>query len=114
MDIEAVVARRLMAQVGCKAFLEVPADAPERFIVVEQTGGGGAFKEDVQLDIDCFAQANQRKAAKALAREVGEAVPDLDAEPNVFNPRVENTYRLNDPESGRSRYIVQISLTTCE
>lgn len=114
MDIEAVVARHLKAKLGCNAYLEVPKNAPETFITVEQTGGGGNMLERVQFDIDCFAGRNQRKAAKALATSVCAAIPNLDEETNLFHPKVENTYRMNDPDSGRSRYVVQASVYVCE
>ena len=42
------------------------------------------------------------------------AVCDLDEEPNVFHPEVTNCYRQNDPDTGRSRYIVQAQLWVCE
>lgn len=112
MDVEEVVARRLCAAVGLPAYLDVPEDAPEEFLVVEQTGGGGTFLDAVRLDVDCWAKTRKRaKAASALVRA---AVPDLDEEPNVFNPRVENVYRMNDPDTGRPRYVVSLSLWVCE
>ena len=45
---------------------------------------------------------------------MGACVCDLDEEPNVFHPEVTNCYRQNDPDTGRSRYIVQAQLWVCE
>ena len=98
MDIEAVVARRLSEAVGVPGRVEVTADAPESFISVERLGGGGSMFE----------------AAQALSEKVKAAVCDLDEEPNVFHPEVTNCYRQNDPDTGRSRYIVQAQLWVCE
>lgn len=112
MDVEAVVARRLKAATGLPAYLEVPKDAPDEFITVEQTGGGGGFLDPAQLDVDCWAQT--RKRAKAMAEVVKVAVPDLDEEPNVFHPTVENCYRMPDPDTGRPRYVVGIQVWICE
>ena len=114
MDIEATVARRLSKAVGAPAYLEVPERAPDSFITVERIGGGGSMFEPCQLAVDCWAKKKQRKAAQALSERVSAAVYDLDEEPNVFHPEVTNTYRQNDPDTGRSRYIVQIQLWVCE
>lgn len=114
MDVEAVVARRLGESTGVRAFLEVPPDAPQRFITVELISGGGSYMESAQLDIDCWAPKGQRKAASALARAVKAAVLDLDEEPNIFYPTVENAYRMNDPDTGRARYVVQAQVWVCE
>ena len=114
MDIEAVVARRLSDAVGVPARVEVTGATPERFISVERLGGGGSMFEPVQLAIDCWAGKKQRKAAQALSEKVKAAVYDLDEEPSVFHPEVTNCYRQNDPDTGRSRYIVQAQLWVCE
>lgn len=116
MDIEAVVARRLAAYTGVPAFPDVPAkdDAPDEFLTVEQTGGGGTYMDAVRLDVDCWALPNQRKRAQAIAGQVRAAVPDLDEEPNVFHPEAEGCYRMNDPDTGRARYVVGVSLWVCE
>lgn len=116
MDVEAVVARRISAATGIPAFLEMPSaeNDPGELVTVEQTGGGGGYMEPVMLDIDCWSGKKQRKRAKAIAELVLKAVPDLDDEPDIFSPKVENVYRMNDPDTGRSRYVVQISLWVCE
>lgn len=114
MDIEATVARRLSKAVGVPAYLEVPERAPDGFITVERIGGGGSMFEPVQIAVDCWAKKKQRKKALALAERVKAATYDLDEEPNVFHPEVTNCYRQNDPDTGRSRYIVQIQLWVCE
>lgn len=117
MDVETVVARRLSASTGIPAFLEMPAaeDDPGELITVEQTGGGGGYLEPVMLDVDCWAAGKgQRKRARALAEAVKLSVPDLEDEPDIFGPRVENSYRMNDPDTGRSRYVVSLTLWVCE
>lgn len=114
MDIEAAVARRIAKATGVPAYPEVPKDAPGSFATVERIGGGGSYMEPVQLAIDCWAGKKQRKAAQALSERVKEAVYGLDEEPNVFHPEVTNTYRQNDPDTGRSRYIVQAQVWVCE
>lgn len=114
MDIEAVAARRLSKAVGVPACLEVSEESPDSFISVERIGGGGSMLEPVRLAVDCWAKKEQRKQALALAEKVKAAACDLDEEPNVFHPEVTNCYRQNDPDTGRSRYIVQIQIRVCE
>lgn len=114
MDIEAAVARRIAKATGAPAYLEVPERMPDSFTTVERIGGGGSYMEPVQLAIDCWAGKKQRKAAQALSERVKTAVYGLDEEPNVFHPEVTNTYRQNDPDTGRSRYIVQAQVWVCE
>lgn len=114
MDIEAAVARRIAKATGVPAYPEVPKDAPGSFTTVERIGGGGSYMEPAQLAVDCWAGKKQRKAAQALSEKVKAAVYDLDEDPNIFNPEVTNCYRQNDPDTGRSRYIVQIQVWVCE
>ena len=114
MDIEAAVARRIAKATGVPAYPEVPKDAPGSFATVERIGGGGSYMEPVLLAIDCWAGRKQRKAAQALSERVKAAVYGLDEEQNVFHPEVTNTYRQNDPDTGRSRYIVQAQVWVCE
>lgn len=112
MDVEEVVGRRLGDATGILAYLDVPKDAPDEFVTVELTGGGGTYLEAVALDVDCWAST--RKRAKAMSKIVAAAVPELDEEPNIFGPKVENVYRMNDPDTGRPRYVVSLSLWVCE
>lgn len=116
MDVEAIVARRLSETIGLPAFLEMPAkeNDPGELITVEQTSGGGGFLEPFALDVDCWSTVKQRKRTKAISDLVKQAVPDLEDELNIFNPKVENVYRMNDPDTGRSRYVVSITLWVCE
>ena len=116
MDVEAVVAGRLMGATGVRAYLEVPPDAPDEFVTVEQTGGGAGMLDPVQLDVDCWASKRKggRRRARAIASLVEAAVAGLDEEPNIFHPTVENCYRMPDPDTGRPRYVVQVQVWVCE
>lgn len=118
MDIERVVAERLMEETGIPAFLEMPErdEDPGDLITVMRTGGGGSYMETVQVDVDCWStkKGGGRKRAKQIADLVRAAALDLDEEPNIFHPRPVNTYRDNDPDTRRPRYVVQIELWVCE
>lgn len=118
MDIEDVVARRLAASTGIPAFIEMPPgdSDPGDLVTVELTGGGGTYMDAATLDVDCWSTkaGGGRKRAREIAELVKRAVPDLEDEPNIFHPEVENVYRMNDPDTRRPRYVVQVQLWVCE
>jgi hypothetical protein len=115
MDIEQTVARLLMQATGIQAYLSVPADTPDEFLVVTQTmRTGGRFNPTCSLDVDVWGKdEHARIRAYELAQLVIDAVPNLDSEPNLFAPTTTNLYRNPDADSGRMRYTVQIEITVC-
>lgn len=117
MDVEATIAKALKDALGTPAYLEVPANAPDAFITVEQTSMdtlcdhlGNPVLANVSLDVDCWCLKNQRKQAAALANSAIKALSSLSTEPTTTT-KCTNSYRENDPDTGRSRYIVQIETT---
>lgn len=116
MDVERVVAGRLSASTGVPAFLEMPegSEDPGDLITVELTGGGGNLLEACLIDVDCWSTGKDRRRAREIAEAVSAAVCDLDEEPNIFHPVVTNRYRMNDPDTRRPRYVVQVELYVCE
>lgn len=114
MDVEAIIAKALKSALDVPAYLEVPENAPDSFVTVEQTSMetmsdhlGKPIMANVSLDVDCWCLKNQRKQAAALADSVIKALSSLETEP-ITTTKHENTYRENDPDTGRSRYVVQI------
>lgn len=116
MDVEAVVAKRLMDETQIKAFLSVPDDTPDEFLTVEMTSeGGDRFKQSYSLDVDVWGKdEHARLRTYEMAHDVMLAVPTLEEEPNIFSPKVTNCYRSADYDTGRMRYVVQIELLVCE
>lgn len=117
VDIEAVVARFFCEAVGVTAYIEVPAKPADEYVSVEQTGGGDSIFDPVSLSIDCVAgppKDGGRKRAKAISRAVQAAVAGLDEVECIYNPSVDTVYRQNDPDTGRSRYVVDCSMFVCE
>lgn len=115
MDIEAVVAQRLKDETGIDAFLNVPKDTPQEFLTVTLTAGGGRFYRNCSLDVDVWgADEFSRPRVQELADLVIQAIPQLEAETNIFHPQFTNCYREYDADSGRAKYVVQIELGVCE
>ena len=63
MDVERMVAQRLMDETGIEAVLDVPADRPSEFISVSQTGSSrsGCINR-VQLVAQSWAKTLRRSA----------------------------------------------------
>lgn len=117
MDIERVIAQRLNEATGISAFLSVPADPPDEFLTVEVVGmtAQTRFMPVYSLDVDVWGKDEHARArAHELAGAVISEVPNLDAEPNIFNPTFSNCYRSPDADTGRARYVVQIECAVCE
>ncbi len=113
MDVERVVARRLMDATGVKAVLEVPEDRPREFISVELTGSGpGLYPKTCSLAVQSWAETRRRAAE--IAGLVEQAVYGLADEPNVFKAYPDGTYRWPDPDSRQERYQTNAELTICE
>lgn len=117
VDVETLIAKALKDALGITVFLEVPEGPPDSFLVVEQTSMGtvsdhvgNAYLATVNLDIDCWCPKNQRKQAKSLANSVIKSLPTLGTDP-ITTTKCTNTYRSNDPDTGRSRYVVQVETT---
>lgn len=113
MDVERVVAARLMEATGVRAVLEVPAERPDEFISVERTGGSGTqFTQDATLAIQSWA-GTRRRAAEIAALVEGSVMALLD-EPNIFSAVADGSYRWPDPDSRQERYQTMIEVSICE
>jgi hypothetical protein len=116
MDVEKTVATRLMQDTGIQAYLSVPQDTPDEFMVITQTmRTGGRFNPTYSLDVDVWGKdEHARSQTHSRAQKVIDAVPNLGEEPNIFTPKTTNVYRDPDADTGRMRYTVQIEVTVCE
>lgn len=112
MDIERVVAKRIMDETGIKTVLEVPATRPDEFVSVEMTGGtNGRFMQTAILAIQTWATTRRRAAEMAVA--VQHAVFNLTDEQNIFKATPGGAYRYPDPDSKSERYQINVDLTLC-
>lgn len=113
MDVEHMVATRLMDATGIQAVIEVPDDRPKEFISVQLLGStGDRFIKVHRLAVQSWAETRPRAAE--IARMVELAAFDLDEEQNVFRSVANGTYRWPDPDSGQARYQTNLELTICE
>lgn len=95
------------SDIGTVAYHAVPANRPEEFLVVEQTGGdsGNRVQTRASIDVDCWSST--RKSAASLAGSVRAALFGMpDALENVFHVEVTTVYNNPDLDSGTPRYTV--------
>lgn len=113
MNVEAAVARALRDATGIAAYLDVPADRPDEFLTVEQTGSSEGYAiSRISLAVQAWAKSRYR--ARELAYRLKAAVYGLDSEANIFNPQVEGVYNDPDPDSGAPRYQLGVVVYVCE
>lgn len=113
IDVERVVAKRLMDATGIRAVLEVPEERPEEFLSVELTGTGtDLYPKTCSLAVQSWAKTRRR--ASEIAGLVEVAIYGLTDEPNVFKAVPDGTYRWPDPDSRQERYQTNAELTICE
>ena len=113
MDAERIVVDYLKPLLGgVLPYYDVPADRPESFVVVEQTGGrvSDIVVETPTVDIQCWAVS--RSTAASLAGDVLSAMRLMpDRVSNCFHASVISTFRDTDLESGTPRYHVLCEIT---
>lgn len=118
MDVERLVVDYLNSlNLGATAYYDVPADRPESFLVVEQTGGGlsNYVVGLPSVDVDCWAPT--RREAALLAEAVAHAaIPMPERLEDVFYASVSSTYHNPDLDTRppTERYTVGIDLTVMD
>lgn len=87
-----------------KAFVQVPASRPEKFVTIERTGG----KIDAFSDAPTFAVqawAPTKAEAAALAEQTAAAIDSWPkTEASVADATVESLYDFADPDSRSQRF----------
>lgn len=113
MDVERMVAQRLMDETGIEAVLDVPADRPSEFISVSQTGSSrsGCINR-VQLVAQSWAKTRRRAAE--IAEAVEHAVPSLMDEECVFEANVRRHVPLGRPRQPPAPIPTNVNVTICE
>lgn len=113
MDAERAVVDWLnAADLGWKAYYDVPAKRPGAFAVVERTGGarGELVAETPMLDVQLWAKS--RRDAALMADAASDAMARMpDGLDGCFHVSVTSTFRDTDLESGTPRYHVVVEIT---
>lgn len=117
MDIERTLAQYFKDKTGIQAYLTVPHDPPNEFLVIQliSSAADNQFMTEYSLDVDVWGEdESARIQTQANAAQVIDAIPTLEEISNIFNPRFENLYRTVDADTGRVRYVVQLECSVCE
>lgn len=105
------------ADVGARAYHEVPSDRSGLLplVVVELTGGSAEnpVQRRDSVDLDCWA--GSRQEAADVAESVRSAMIGMPMSlPDVFHVSISSTYNNPDLESGTPRYTVGADIYSCE
>ena len=98
------------ADLGAEAYMEVPEQRPERFIVIDKTGSS-------KRDHICVAQiaiqsyATSLFEAASLNDLVKEAMGSLASLPNVSACKLNSDYNFTDTEAKEYRYQAVFNIT---
>lgn len=104
--IETIVIDYLTREV-CAAYAEVPADPPDKYIVVEKTGSGRIDGSAGLIDTATLAiQSNARTLADAAAlnEQVKKAMDAITALPNISRAVLNGDYPYTDTANKQRRY----------
>lgn len=111
--IEKALAKWIPQVAGAQAFVEVPAERPEEFVVFERVGGSPSIGIDrPSITFDVWAASRMR--AEELALTLRDALLyQLAADvAQVRGVRVGSVYNFPDSETGNPRYQLTADLTT--
>ena len=101
--IEKIVLDYLTPRLSVPVLPEVPERPPERFVIVEKTGGG--IEEGLHTaTLIVQSCAPQLLDALQLNEKAKAAMLELDALPDVCRVSLNNDYRFTDPTLKRRRY----------
>nr|DAY05851.1 MAG TPA: tail completion protein [Caudoviricetes sp.] len=87
-----------------KAFVQVPATRPEKFVTIERTGGKiDAFSDSPTFAVQAWAPT--KAEAAALAEQTAAAIDSWPkTEASVADAAVESLYDFADPDSRSQRF----------
>lgn len=100
----------LEAKTGVPAVLEIPSPMPERFLLLERTGGG----ERGRLCTPTFAVQSYGPtmlSAAELNDRVKTAMRDMVELPQICRVELNSDYNFTDPESKKYRYQAVFHVT---
>lgn len=109
MDSTALLREMLDASLSpVKAFVQIPATRPEKFVTIERTGGRiDAFSDAPTFAVQAWAPT--KAEAAALAKQAAAAIDNWPvSDPAVADATVESLYDFADPDSRSQRFQLTV------
>lgn len=101
--IEFVVRDYLAKNLSVPVFMEEPEEIPERYIIVEKTGGVQSnWLKSATVAIMSYGRSLEEAAV--LNEEVKEALEDIEDQDPVSRAELNSDYNFTDTETHRYRY----------
>lgn len=101
--IETIVRGFLLKKLSCPVFMEEPEEIPERYVILEKTGGGKSNGlKSATLAIQSYGASLEDAAM--LNEEVKEALEDIDNQDPISSAELNSDYNFTDTETHRYRY----------
>lgn len=97
---------------GFKAYANVPAKRPGRFVTVERVGGGFDNYAIDRPVVAVQAWGEKRLDASELAYSIRGALLKMVNEPDICKVSVNSIYNFPDADSGAARYQLVADIVT--
>lgn len=108
--IELTVLNYLAEQMSVPVYMEMPAEMPDSFVLVEKTGSGKDNRID-RATIAIQSYAPTLYEAAALNDAVKEAMDGMAYAENVFRAKLNSDYNYTDTSVKRYRYQAVYDMT---
>ena len=109
--LEPILLRALEEATGCPAYMEQPKDKPERYFVLERTGGGERGAEQRSATVAVQSYGPTMLDAAALNEQVLDIARELQyKETSIISCEVNSTYNFTDTRTKRYRFQTVIDL----
>ena len=109
--LETILLSALEEATGCPAYMEQPEDKPERYFVLERTGGGERGAEMQTATVAVQSYGPTMLDAAALNEQVLDIMSEIQYRENtIISCEVNSTYNFTDTRTKRYRYQTVIDL----
>ena len=109
--LEPILLGALEEATGCPAYMEQPEDKPERYFVLERTGGGERGAEQRSATVAVQSYGPTMLDAAALNEQVLDIARELQyKETSIISCEVNSTYNFTDTRTKRYRFQTVIDL----
>ena len=112
MMIETILLSALEEATGCPAYMEQPEDKPERYFVLERTGGGERGAEQRSATVAVQSYGPTMLDAAALNEQVLDIMSEIQYRENtIISCEVNSTYNFTDTRKKERRYQAVYHIT---